>query len=252
MGWCVCVLCFNQGEIIVVATFTKLACAAVLTFSAASANAQEALINGNFDSGLTGWTSYTTPNGTIAELPSTPGAPAPQSASTVSFNVDGSGASSALFLNAGKYEGPYGFGSQEGGGVSQMFTTTTAGLATFSADVAAQFNSGSGSGGLGLVSVLLDGVVMASYEFPGIVQGPGTLRSALDFTTLLSAGQHTISLQATRLFAPGRGVTSQYFDNVSLDVSPVPEPAAWAMMIGGFGLAGAAMRRRVSKVAFAA
>jgi hypothetical protein len=26
--------------------------------------------------------------------------------------------------------------------------------------------------------------------------------------------------------------------------APTPEPAAWALMIGGFGLAGAAMRRR--------
>jgi len=32
----------------------------------------------------------------------------------------------------------------------------------------------------------------------------------------------------------------------------VPEPATWAMMIGGFALAGAAMRRRAAKVAFAA
>lgn len=31
----------------------------------------------------------------------------------------------------------------------------------------------------------------------------------------------------------------------------VPEPATWAMMIAGFGLAGAAMRRRATKVAFA-
>jgi hypothetical protein len=31
----------------------------------------------------------------------------------------------------------------------------------------------------------------------------------------------------------------------------VPEPAAWGMMIGGFGLAGAAMRRRQTKVSFA-
>jgi hypothetical protein len=31
----------------------------------------------------------------------------------------------------------------------------------------------------------------------------------------------------------------------------VPEPATWAMMIAGFGLVGGAMRRRVSKVAFA-
>jgi hypothetical protein len=31
----------------------------------------------------------------------------------------------------------------------------------------------------------------------------------------------------------------------------VPEPATWAMMIGGFGFVGAAMRRRTSKVVYA-
>jgi len=235
----------------VVATVIKLACAAAFTLSAFSAQAQEVLTNGNFESGLAGWTSYTTANGTIAELPSLPGAPAPQSASVASFNVTGSGASKALFLNAGKYLPPYGSGPQEGGGVSQMFTLTTAGLASFSADVAAQFNSMSGSFGLGLVSVLIDGVVMDSYEFPGVASGPATLRSTLEFTTNLSAGTHTISLQATRLFAPGRGVTAQYFDNASLVVTAVPEPAAWGMLIGGFGLVGAAMRRRGTNIRFA-
>lgn len=32
---------------------------------------------------------------------------------------------------------------------------------------------------------------------------------------------------------------------------PVPEPAIWAMMLGGFGLVGAAMRRRTMTVSFA-
>jgi hypothetical protein len=44
-------------------------------------------------------------------------------------------------------------------------------------------------------------------------------------------------------------------DNVSLDIAApgaaVPEPATWAMMIGGFALAGAAMRRRQTAVRFA-
>jgi len=35
------------------------------------------------------------------------------------------------------------------------------------------------------------------------------------------------------------------------DVDPVPEPATWAMMIGGFALVGSAMRRRKATVSFA-
>lgn len=34
--------------------------------------------------------------------------------------------------------------------------------------------------------------------------------------------------------------------------APVPEPATWAMMIGGFGLVGGAMRRRKVQVSYAA
>ncbi|OJY71703.1 MAG: hypothetical protein BGP16_14030 [Sphingobium sp. 66-54] len=35
------------------------------------------------------------------------------------------------------------------------------------------------------------------------------------------------------------------FDNIVLrEIAPVPEPATWAMMIGGFALAGGALRRR--------
>lgn len=63
----------------------------------------------------------------------------------------------------------------------------------------------------------------------------------------------------------GSGATIGYHafaDNVTLatragsttynfEVAAVPEPATWAMMLGGFGLAGAAMRRRNSKVVFA-
>jgi hypothetical protein len=45
--------------------------------------------------------------------------------------------------------------------------------------------------------------------------------------------------------------------NLSIDdltvitAAPVPEPASWALMIGGFALAGATLRRRAAKIAFA-
>jgi hypothetical protein len=225
-----------------VGTIAKLSCAVLLIVSAVPANAVEVITNGDFQSGLTGWTSFTTANGTIAATPSLPGAPQPQNAAVASFNVTGSGASDALFLNAGKINPPYGSAPGEGGGVSQTFTTT-GGMATFSADIAAFTRSTVSA--LGLMSVLLDGVVLDSFDFVG----PGTsttLRDTLDFTTFLAAGQHTIQLQATRIFAPGGGVTSQYFDNVSLDVvAAVPEPSTWAMLILGFaGVGYMAYRRR--------
>ena len=42
-------------------------------------------------------------------------------------------------------------------------------------------------------------------------------------------------------------VSTEFIDNVALNVTPsvaVPEPASWAMLIAGFGLVGAAARRR--------
>lgn len=47
-----------------------------------------------------------------------------------------------------------------------------------------------------------------------------------------------------RLVFDANGGGGFQLDNVNLSGSTVPEPASWAMMIGGFGLVGAAMRRR--------
>jgi hypothetical protein len=55
-------------------------------------------------------------------------------------------------------------------------------------------------------------------------------------------------------FGYGLGSTDTYSETwlVRGDLSgAVPEPASWAMMIGGLGLVGATMRRRATKVSFA-
>lgn len=224
---------------------TQFSIAALLVMFVGSAQAS-VLLNGDFASGVANWTSYTTANGTITEIPSTPGAPvSPQVATTAAFDVTGGGASSALFLNAGAYLPPYGT-TQQGGGVFQSFTTT-GGLATFSADIAAFTRTGNLS--LGVFSVLLDGQVLDTFDFADGLAG-ATERSTLDFSTLLSAGTHEIRFLVTRPFGPGRGVVAQYIDNVSLDVTAaVPEASTWAMIILGFGGLGAMASRRARRKA---
>lgn len=45
-------------------------------------------------------------------------------------------------------------------------------------------------------------------------------------------------------FTVDNGGTFEEFRQLRLDVTPVPEPATWAMALTGFGLAGVMMRRR--------
>ena len=223
----------------------KLSAAVLFSAIIVPAHAVEVLTNGNFENGITGWTSFvTSANGNITDPPSQATGPAvPQIATTRSFNVTGGGASNALFLNAGNVTPG---GGQQGGGVSQTFTTVADGIATFSANIAAWTRSNSSS--IGLLSVLLDGVVLDSHDFGNLNGSPSgaTLSSLLGFTTNLLAGTHTLSLQATRPFSPASGVTAQYFDNASLDVSvaATPLPAALPMFISGLGVVGVVLRRR--------
>ena len=48
-----------------------------------------------------------------------------------------------------------------------------------------------------------------------------------------------------------RGICDANFRFTAVTPAAVPEPATWAMMIGGFGLAGGALRRRATSVTFA-
>jgi hypothetical protein len=83
----------------------------------------------------------------------------------------------------------------------------------------------------------------------GSIVVEGTDTSFADWTvpvTLLNAGTHIISLRhATN--AASSGHFAAFFDDVTIEgtlASPVPEPASWALAIGGLLLLGNAMRRR--------
>lgn len=60
-------------------------------------------------------------------------------------------------------------------------------------------------------------------------------------TSTLAAGAHKIVIS-------GRTGTASVAGTITIAASAVPEPATWAMMIGGIGVAGGAMRRRRARV----
>lgn len=56
---------------------------------------------------------------------------------------------------------------------------------------------------------------------------------------------------STHLNSHGQPTPNYRSSYGTASLGAVPEPASWAMMVGGFGLAGVAMRRRRSAVSFA-
>jgi len=197
------------------------------------AAAASALVNGGFESGTSPWT--VSPNINLSSLGSA---------------VPTEGAHVGLI----SFDAFFGEG---GGTISQSFSTSDAGMFEYA------FDLGRGEGACSCNDVALtfeariDGVLLSNALPAFDASGGGSpvstqLLSHYSGSLMLGAGSHELS------FAFWRGATGfgrgPYFllDGVegrSLatpgPTGPgVPEPTTWALMIAGFGLAGAALRRR--------
>jgi hypothetical protein len=87
-----------------------------------------------------------------------------------------------------------------------------------------------------------------AYDASHNVVSSGNLADVQDYSWITVAGSGITDLQISN-----GGVTNWQFgiSQFNFTSGAVPEPASWAMMVAGFGLAGAAMRRRKASVAFA-
>ena len=82
----------------------------------------------------------------------------------------------------------------------------------------------------------------ASLGFP-IADGRASFRQAVQFNAL--PGDFITSISFSNSTTVDSFAAGNFFA-ITRSIAPVPEPSAWALMISGFGMVGAAMRRRNS------
>ena len=219
-----------------------------LATMAAPAMSANLLTNGSFESpnvpadvylgagsaGITGWT--------VALLPgSTPGAliSFQDNAAYCGLGVCASDGTQMLDLT--------GVVGRGGGVVSNGFATLAGATYDVSFDVGAFFVSGQGSFGDATVVLTIDGTQVGSFTNTMSLSGPGSDWQRFSYSFL-----GTGNAMAVGLFASLATTSSNLgvgLDNVAVEqrsAPGVPEPASWALMIGGFAIAGAAMRRRAA------
>jgi hypothetical protein len=192
------------------------------------------LNNGNFETGdLTGWTVFTTTNGTNET-----GRP-----DVASFDTTGSGASNSARFQVGQVA--FASGVPAGGGITQN-VTLSGGILNLSVDVAAFGPGGNSSGGI--FSLLLNGAVLDTFD-TGNYTANTFRRDILTASTNVTAGIYSIGIQMTRPFTTTATTPSQYVDNFVISGSStvataVPEPFTVIGSILG-GTAAFRMRKKL-------
>ncbi len=196
------------------------------------ASAQNLLINGSFENGLTGWTVSQSPSTifpistvTYGTLPGAFGEIIPADNNANNRSPDAVGTRAAYFVDDNAVQS-----------ISQSFTVTTAGLYNIGLSLYLPANGFANAGDATLTLVTPAGTEtgLLSNGAPGTWFGNNVVRS-------LTPGAYTFSFQ----LATAGGVSKDILIDRAY-VAAVPEPTTYAMLLAGLGVMGllAARRRR--------
>lgn len=218
--------------------FVSLAAAAAL-LSAGSAGAANLLVNGSFETRVV--TAADSCQGIawcVRSAASTPGWTQTGDGVDLVHDTYTQGGAPFLVLND-PTDGDNFLDMNQGGslgGLFQVVGATTGAAYRLSLDISAWAqNSDPGTVRFELYNPYTN-VVIATDAFTETVEN--TTWDRLSLTGVATADQIGVRIYGVAANQAGMGV-----DNVVLSLA-VPEPASWALMIGGFGLAGVALRRR--------
>ena len=175
----------------------------------------------------------------------------PASAYTITFaNLPGSnGDTFAAPYSEGGYtvtptSGSVKVAKQYGNPIPDLFFVGTGGSITVTGGLftLSSFDAGLGSA-FGNSTYTITGSLNGTQDYFATY-----VNSTAAFNTITTGSGAT--LFDTLTFALSTTSSSANIDNIVVNAAAVPEPASWAMFIGGFGLIGAVARRRTS-VSFA-
>ncbi|HEV2569242.1 PEPxxWA-CTERM sorting domain-containing protein [Sphingomonas sp.] len=235
---------------------TSAAIGGALLFSAAGGTAASAAIIQNFDSG---W--YTNSGFTAGVNNINVGSSNLNGAvyrNWLAFNISGLAPNQKITSATLTFYG--------GNGVNTSSTSETLGLFDYTGSIASLIANSQNN--VGIFTDLGDGSSYGSAVVaPGAIQQFSIPLNQAAISNLNIAAQNKSdsrfviggSLQSIsgpfaneQLFAIfGPRVALTPAAALEIDIATVPEPASWAMMIAGFGMAGTAVRRRQTKVRFA-
>jgi hypothetical protein len=92
--------------------------------------------------------------------------------------------------------------------------------------------------------IKLNGTQLASTADPAGLGGFTFWSSFAASTPAFQAGSNTLAFRVINYSQDGGNPSGLRVEFTNATVGVVPEPASWALMIGGFGMAGAMLRRR--------